>query len=235
MAHPSTKTIKNLLPLLALIALCTGVALSWSSGGLVAALASSTLSAAEKMDAVRASFEAWGALAPLAYILFVTAEVVVAPLPGLMLYAPGGIIFGGFWGGLFALIGNVLGAAIACQVMRVAGDRFFGDALRARLGTLETVLERQGLWVILLLRINPITSSDLVSYAAGLTHIPLWKVLVGTALGMAPLCWLQAYLAEGLMERFPHLLYPLLVASILYVLLVLWAIRKMGSTKPSTA
>jgi len=234
MPTPSTTFLKNALPLAALMAVCIGVVISWSSGGLVASLASTTLTAAEKMDAIRNAFEAWGPLAPLAYILFVTAEVVIAPLPGLMLYAPGGIIFGGFWGGLYALTGNVLGAAIACQVMRIAGDRFFGDTLRQRLGKLETLLEQQGLWIILLLRINPLTSSDLVSYAAGLTHIPLWKVLVGTALGMAPLCWLQAYLAEGLMERFPHLIYPLLLASVLYVLVVLWALRKMGSREAMT-
>lgn len=235
MPSPPQKLVKNTLPLVALGAVVAAVILSWSRGGLVASLASTELSAEAKMEVVRASFEAWGSLAPVAYILFVTAEVVVAPLPGLMLYAPGGIIFGGFLGGLYALIGNVLGAAIACQVMRVAGDRFFGDTLRERLGKLETLLEKQGLWIILMLRINPLTSSDLVSYAAGLTHIPLWKVMAGTALGMAPLCWLQAYLAEGLMERFPDLIYPLLLACGLYLLLVIWALRKMGSTPTTTS
>ena len=81
--------------------------------------------------------------------------------------------------------------------------------------------------MVFFLRVNPFTSSDLVSYAAGLTPMPVWKVVLGTAMGMAPLCWLQSYLAEGLMEAFPALLYPLLVACGIYALAVLWALRQM--------
>ncbi len=186
------------------------------------------ISADAKIAVLQEFFLSWGAWAPLAYILFVTAEVVVAPLPGLMLYAPGGIIFGGFLGGLYSLAGNLLGATIACQVMRLVGERLFGAGIRRNLEKLAPLLEKRGIWVIFFLRVNPFTSSDLVSYAAGLTPMPVWKVILGTALGMAPLCWLQAYLAEGLMEAFPALLYPLLAACGLYALAVIWAIRQMS-------
>jgi uncharacterized membrane protein YdjX (TVP38/TMEM64 family) len=186
------------------------------------------ISADTKIVVLQEFFLSWGPWAPLAYILFVTAEVVVAPLPGLMLYAPGGIIFGGFLGGLYSLAGNLLGAAMACQVMRLVGERLFGAGIRRNLEKLTPLLEKRGIWVIFFLRVNPFTSSDLVSYAAGLTPMPVWKVILGTALGMAPLCWLQSYLAEGLMEAFPALLYPLLAACGIYTLAVIWAIRQMS-------
>ena len=53
-------------------------------------------------------------LAPLAYVGCVMLEVLVAPIPGIMLYAPGGVVFGGLMGGFLSLIGNTLGAGIAC-------------------------------------------------------------------------------------------------------------------------
>jgi uncharacterized membrane protein YdjX (TVP38/TMEM64 family) len=190
-------------------------------------LFSPQIAADAKIDALREFFLSWGPWAPLAYILFVTAEVVVAPLPGLMLYAPGGIIFGGFLGGLYSLMGNLLGAAIACQVMRLLGHQLFGSGVRQSLEKLTPLIEKRGIWIVFFLRVNPFTSSDLVSYAAGLTPMPVWKVVLGTALGMAPLCWLQSYLAEGLMEAFPALVYPLLAACGIYALAVVWAIRKM--------
>ena len=68
--------------------------------------------------------------------------------------------------------------------------RFFSEH---KIASIQERLERHGVWLIFLLRVNPLTSSDLVSYAAGLTRIPIWKVMTATAFGMAPLCFAQAY------------------------------------------
>jgi len=185
---------------------------------------------AENLAPLREAFAAWGPAAPLAYLGMVTTEVVVAPLPGTMLYAPGGLIFGGFWGGTIALAGNVLGAGIACRLTRSIGlvwDAKPEDGSRLR--RLQGLLDRHGLWVVFLLRLNPLTSSDLVSYAAGLTPMPVWKVMTGTLLGMAPLCYAQAYLAEQIFHAFPQAIYPLLALCVLYVGLVVWVVFRLRS------
>ena len=54
-----------------------------------------------------------------------------------------------------------------------------------------------------LLRLNPLTTSDLVSYAAGVAGVPAWKVALGTLVGLAPWCYLQAYFAEQVFEVVP--------------------------------
>ena len=108
-------------------------------------------------------------------------------------------------------------------MIRVLGGRRLRAWLeQGRLQRYHERLSRSGLWVILLLRINPLTSSDLVSYAAGLTGIPLWKVMLGTLLGMAPLCWAQAYLADGILRAIPQLIYPLLLLCVLYAAIIVW-------------
>ena len=59
--------------------------------------------------------------------------------------------------------------------------------------------------------------------------MPTWKVMFGTLFGMAPLCWLQAYFADGLLNRYPDLLYPLIAACVLYSLVVIWIIWRLIS------
>lgn len=198
---------------------------SYSSGGIIAILLTPGMSAADKVAVIQEYFDSFGVIAPLVYVGIVTIEVVVAPIPGLMLYAPGGMIFGGFLGGLLSLLGNTLGAGIACQLIRVLGGRRFTSWLQqGQLKMYQERLSRSGMWLILLLRINPLTSSDLVSYAAGLTGIPIWKVMLGSLLGMAPLCWTQAYLADGILRAVPQLLYPLMILCGIYAAVVVWLV-----------
>jgi uncharacterized membrane protein YdjX (TVP38/TMEM64 family) len=180
----------------------------------------------EKVAVIRTSLETWGPLAPLAYTALVVVEVVIAPLPGTLLYAPGGALFGGLTGGIASLAGNVIGAGVAFGISRLFGADALHRTGSPRLeGTLKK-LESHGVWVVFLLRVNPLTSSDLVSYAAGLTRIPLWQLLLGTFLGMAPLCFAQAYLAERLLTAFPVLLGPLLLMGIAYAVAAIYLLRR---------
>lgn len=171
----------------------------------------------ERVRILQDYFRGFGAGAPIAYLLFVTIEVVVAPIPGLLLYAPGGLIFGAVPGGLLALAGNVLGAGLSCLLARRLGGRLVQAVdSEGRLGELQRRLSRHGFWVILLLRLNPLTSSDLVSWAAGLSRIPLWTVMSATAVGMAPLCLLQSWLSDSLFRVWPGLIGPLLLLTAVF-------------------
>jgi uncharacterized membrane protein YdjX (TVP38/TMEM64 family) len=75
--------------------------------------------------------------------------------------------------------------------------------------------------VIALLRLNPFTSSDLVSYAAGIARLPVWQISLGTLIGLAPLCYAQAYLAQELFTWLPGSGLVLLGFTIAYVVAVL--------------
>ena len=162
-------------------------------------------------------------LAPVVYVSAVIVEVLVAPLPGPLLYAPAGAIFGGLIGGTLSLIGNVTGAGIACWLGHTLGESWVArhttgkQAARIR----DRVLAR-GPWVIFLLRINPLTSSDLVSYVAGAMGVPVRHVVLGTLAGMAPLCFAQAYLAASLFEILPGGPIIVVVLGAAYLAIVLW-------------
>src|SRR5688572_15763606 len=174
-------------------------------------------------------FHGWGPVAPAVYLLVVIVEVILAPIPGTLLYLPGGLIFGWLVGGTMSLAGNVLGAGIACQIARTIGRQRIERYLeRPTLQKYRAAIEARGLWVVLLLRVNPVTSSDLVSYAAGLTRIPIWKVMMGTLGGMAPLCFIQAYFSQEIFTAFPRLFYPMILAGVGYLIFVVHILRQLA-------
>jgi uncharacterized membrane protein YdjX (TVP38/TMEM64 family) len=199
---------------------------SYRRGGMVFALLEAARDGNHSIDILRAYLATWGAFGPIAYVLLVIVEVLVAPLPGTLLYAPGGALFGGFLGGTFSLAGNTIGAGIACLIARTWGEPIARRVASSRMSAIRAALTRRGLWLILLLRLNPLTSSDLVSYAAGLVGMPVWKVIVGTFVGMAPLCYGQAYLADRIFRVLPGSLWAVVGLGVAYAAAVLWIVLR---------
>jgi uncharacterized membrane protein YdjX (TVP38/TMEM64 family) len=202
---------------------------SYWTAGFVYVLASGTPGQGPWLERVRETVAGWGRLAPVVYTLAVVVEVIVAPIPGTLLYAPAGAIFGGFVGGSLSLVGNVVGAAICCVLGQAIGGRVLaGRADGSQLDKYRRLLERRGMWLVLLLRLNPLTTSDLVSYAAGVAGVPAWKVAAGTFFGLAPWCYLQAYFAEQVFELVPG---PYLIGGGIVLLVVVIAVLVIGSRR----
>jgi len=204
---------------------------SYLTGGTVRILvdgAGALADSGQSLAALRAALDRWGRLAPAVYVAAVVIEVLVAPIPGTLLYAPGGALFGGLMGGTLSLIGNTLGAAIACGVGSAIGEGAVSRRMEGtKLASYRAAIQERGVWIVLLLRINPLTSSDLVSYMAGAVGVPIWRVALGTFIGMAPLCYAQAYLAEQIFDVLPGAIYVLGAMGLLYLAaLVIWLTRK---------
>ena len=220
--------LSTVLACTAVVACIVWAAWSYATHGFVHMLMAHPADNAASLTALRQLLARWGSLAPIIYIAAVVVEVVIAPIPGTLLYAPAGAVFGAFLGGTLSLIGNVIGAGLACVIGRALGDRlatrrFVGGDL----GKYRKLVQKRGLWVILLLRVNPLTSSDVVSYAAGVVGVPVWQVLVGTLIGMLPLCYAQSYFAEQIFQIIPGAMYWLIAVSLIYVIaLVMFLIKR---------
>jgi uncharacterized membrane protein YdjX (TVP38/TMEM64 family) len=228
--------MKRLPLILLLVVVFCAAAWSYRVGGIMKVLLDPQVESTIRLAQIQDYFRTWGPVAPAAYLLVVIVEVLVAPIPGTLLYLPGGLIFGWLVGGAMSLAGNVLGAGIACQITRTIGrQRIERYVERPTLQKYLTVIEAQGLWIVLLLRINPFTSSDLISYAAGLTRIPVWKVMAGTLLGMGPLCFVQAYFSQEIFTIFPRLLYPVILAAVGYLIFVAHVLRQLRKSRLRSA
>lgn len=126
----------------------------------------------------------FGPLAPLMYVLFYAAQILLAPLPGNFLAVLAGYLFG-FWNGLFlSLLGLALGAGLAVSISRFFGrpllERFFG---RVELLRWERKLRLRSplVWYVFFLFPVP----DLVIYVAGLGTLKLRLLLPAILLGRA--------------------------------------------------
>ena len=194
---------------------------SYRTGGLAHVLVAAATDQRYGIEALRTYVLGFGALAPVIYVLAVTLEVLIAPIPGTLLYAPAGAIFGGAWGGTLSLVGNVLGAAIATWIGGVLGEGWVSRRLaREDLERHRARLLSRATWIVFLLRVNPFTSSDIVSYVAGAVGVPVRKVAIGTLAGMAPLCYAQAYLSATLFEMLPGGIWVIVGLGLVYVAVV---------------
>ncbi|MCA9488014.1 MAG: TVP38/TMEM64 family protein [Nanoarchaeota archaeon] len=163
------------------------------------------------------SLRSLGVLGILLFVLLVVLENVVAPMPPFVLYVAGGAIYGAFWGGLIALLGNAMGSALAFIIARKLGRDWIEKKVPKNVGKqFDKFTDKYGGWAIFLLRVNPLTSTDLFSYLAGFTNMRFRTFIIGTTLGLAPSIILQSYLGDFFSSS-PILFNLFLVIGVFYV------------------
>ncbi|MDP9485738.1 MAG: TVP38/TMEM64 family protein [Actinomycetota bacterium] len=125
-----------------------------------------------------------GLLAPVVYLVFLVIQAVLAPLPAPALAMGGGYSFGIYQGFLLTWLGALLGGVISFWISRWLGRDFVAGT--ERMQRLDRYVDQHGTITIFVLRLLPLVSFDVISYAAGLSSIPFWKFFLASALGMVP-------------------------------------------------
>ncbi|WP_067541740.1 TVP38/TMEM64 family protein [Nocardia crassostreae] len=162
------------------------------------------------VDGVREMVSATGPAAPLAYA--VAAALLGATfVPGQILAAGSGILFGPLTGTFVTLAATAGTATISAFLGRRAGH----ESARALLGTqraerLDALIERRGLWAVVGQRFVPGISDALASYTFGALGMPLWQMAVGALIGSAP----RAFVYTALGASIGDLSAPLTYAAI---------------------
>lgn len=147
------------------------------------------------IDAVRDRIAATGPVAPLVYVV-VSALLGAVFVPGSLLAATSGVLFGPVVG-LFVTLGATVGTAVVASLI---GRRAGRDSARALIGEdrsdrLDRLIERGGLWAVVGQRFIPGVSDALASYAFGAFGVPLWQMAIGAFIGSVPRAF--AYTALG--------------------------------------
>ena len=144
-------------------------------------------------DALRQRINGFGAAGPLAVIGLMTLAILVSPIPSAPIALAAGAAYGHTWGTTYIVLGAELGALAAFGLARLLGHdvvhRWFGDRLP------NTRLRSQGalMAVVFASRLLPFISFDVVSYAAGLTTLTLWRFALATLAGILPASFLLAH------------------------------------------
>ncbi len=148
-----------------------------------------------KVDAFVAAWGMWSAVGSMA--LMVLHSFV--PVPAEIIAVANGMLFGPFWGIVVTWSGAMLGAASAFAAARWLGRpvicRFIAAERRA---AIERWTVQPG--SLLLLRLVPVVSFNLVNFAAGLAGAGWWDFLWTTALGILPLTVLSVVLGARIFD-----------------------------------
>ena len=152
-----------------------------------------TLSLFTDSEKIRTIITEAGVLGPLVIIGFFMVAVVINPLPSAPIALAAGFAYGHTWGTIYVVIGSVSGAFTAFIIARLLGHdilyRWFGEKLRV--GLLGSQWGLAGMIVVF--RLLPFISFDIVSYAAGLTNVTWWRFLLATTVGIIPASFLLAH------------------------------------------
>ncbi|MDP2241007.1 MAG: TVP38/TMEM64 family protein [Burkholderiales bacterium] len=133
---------------------------------------------------------AWG---PLMVIGLMVLAIMVSPIPSAPIAMAAGAAYGHTWGTLYVLLGAEIGAIAAFGVARWLGgetlQRWFGDRLSVGLLGSQNALTG----IVLVSRLLPFVSFDIISYAAGLTILSFWRFAIATLIGIVPASFLLAH------------------------------------------
>src|SRR6201997_75446 len=163
------------------------------------------------IEDVRRTVKATGPAAPLTYIVL-SAVLGAIFVPGPILAASSGLLFGPVLG-VFVTLGATVGTAVVASLV---GRRAGRDSARALLGTeradrIDAVIERRGLWAVVGPRFVPGISDALASYAFGAFGVPLWQMAIGAFIGSAPRAFAYTALGASIGNRSSALAYAALV------------------------
>lgn len=173
-------------------------------------------------DELVRAVEKSGPFAPLLYICLQIIQTVVAPIPGQVVGSVGGFIFG-IWGIVWTTIGTIIGCYIVFRIARRFGrpllEKIFKKSV---IDQFDFILNAKSASLILFaIFLLPGFPDDVVCYVAGMTKLPIRRLVVIMILGRFPMIVLTNFLGAGLSDNL-GLVAIVSVLAILILGLALW-------------
>jgi len=144
-------------------------------------------------EILRRQIAASGTLGPLLIVALMAMAIVFNPIPSAPIALAAGAAYGHTFGTLYIVIGAEIGAIVAFTIARFAGHdllcKWFGNRVTLNWLGSQNVLTS----LVLISRLVPFISFDLVSYGAGLTPIRPWRFALATLIGIIPASFLLAH------------------------------------------
>lgn len=179
----------------------------------------------QSIETARAYIKSFGALAPVVSAVLMIFQSVVAPLPAFLITFANGTLFGFWWGSLLSWSSSMVGAALCFYIARALGiQRVTALISQPAVDKANDFAETYGTYAILIARLIPIISFDVVSYFAGATRMRFLGFWVATGIGQMPATLVYSYLGE---TASPHIKWILFAFGIVVaVSIIRWLMRK---------
>lgn len=171
---------------------------------------------------VRSFVESYGTYAAAVSFFLMVLTSVIAPLPAFVITFANASLFGWWQGAILSWSSAMAGAALCFVIGRILG-RDVVEKLTSKTGLqqIDEFFEKHGKQSILIARLLPFISFDIVSYAAGLTSMGFIGFFVATGIGQLPATIVYSYVGGMLTGGAKLFVTALLVIFALSIFVVL--------------
>ena len=145
-------------------------------------------------DDMREFISKYGKWAMAISALLMIFQSIAAPLPAFFITLTNANLFGWWQGCILSWASSMAGAALCFWIARILGrDVVERICTKGALASIEEFFAKYGKRCILVARLLPFISFDIVSYAAGLTAMDFWGFFIATGIGQMPACIVYSY------------------------------------------
>jgi uncharacterized membrane protein YdjX (TVP38/TMEM64 family) len=136
----------------------------------------------------------WGAYAAVISFGLMIFQSIAAPLPAFLITFANANLFGWWQGAILSWTSAMAGAALCFYIAKVLGrDAAEKFTSKAGLKQVDAFFEKYGKSTVLVCRLLPFVSFDLVSYGAGLTSMSFGSFFLATGIGQLPATIVYSY------------------------------------------
>lgn len=151
------------------------------------------------LESIKQYILSFGIWAPIISFLLMLLQSVAAPLPAFLITFANAALFGWVWGAILSWSSAMAGAALCFFIAKFLG-RDVVEKLTSKMAinSIDEFFDKYGKYTILVCRLLPFMSFDIVSYAAGLTSMKFMPFFIATGIGQLPATIVYSYVGEML-------------------------------------
>ncbi|MEF9933926.1 MAG: TVP38/TMEM64 family protein [Clostridium sp.] len=182
------------------------------------------------VELVREYILGFGVWAPIVSFILMILQSVVAPLPAFIITFANAAIFGWVYGAILSWSSAMAGAALCFFIARLLGrDAIEKLTSKSAVKKADDFFKDYGTYAVLIARLLPFISFDIVSYAAGLTGMRFWSFFIATGIGQLPATLIYSYIGGMLTGTIKMVVTGLLILFAVSTLIIL--LKKVLSKK----
>lgn len=186
------------------------------------------------LEVVKEYILSFGLWAPVISFLLMVFQSVAAPLPAFLITFANAALFGWVYGAMLSWFSAMVGAILCFYIAQFFGREVVEKLTsKAALQSVDGFFEKHGKYAILIARLLPFISFDIISYAAGLTKMKLKDFVIATGLGQLPATLVYSYAGEMLSGEAKMIVYGLLILFAFSILIYL--LKRLYATKKTDA
>lgn len=183
------------------------------------------------LEGVKEYILSFGIWAPVISFLLMVLQSVAAPLPAFLITFANAGLFGWVKGAILSWTSAMAGAGLCFAIARFYGRGAVEKLVPSKaLAEVDIFFEHYGKWAVLMARLLPFVSFDIVSYAAGLTSMSFWSFMWATGLGQLPATLIYSYVGDMLAGSVRTFVFGLLMlfalSALIFMLRRIWQDKK---------